>query len=363
MIVLWVNFCVLFLDFGHTDRRAEIQETLNLVHHRSLKAIIIMKSEFFFVVVIFLCLLIAFPLVEGALFFKQQQQPLSPTGTSGTDESTAQQHNIRSHEQDSSSHTLSEPSSATSSSNIMHITMPQRLPQLHEEILFDVPNQADPLTLRVDRVYEHPVTRSSTVCGHILTVDTASRSSKPGGTFTLTCQAPLPSETPTPPSLSCIANLRPSNAANVQYELRPDALTKTHTLKAVARNEVYEPRVQAGDEAVHRLRHTGRQAPIGDSVKDTVTPADLSSGSVSRRLATDTNDILDLFVLWTPEAEVVAGSANAMGLYMDLVVDEANYILESSDVELRLRIVHAMRALDGRYTPSLLPAACCLLLQ
>ena len=101
----------------------------------------------------------------------------------------------------------------------------------------------------------------------------------------------------------------------------------------------------AGDEA-GELMNDIRLAneAIAEPIRDV-----LNTESVSRRLATDTNDILDLFVVWTPEAQAVAGSENAMSLYIDLVVDEANYVLASSDVELRLRVVHAMRMADGAY--------------
>lgn len=275
-------------------------------------------------------------MAEAVLLFKQQRQATNPANNENAN-------------------VIHDASSARSR---RVITMPRRLPKIDEDILFDVQYQPDPLVLHVDRLYEHPSTRSSTVCGHI--VSTFSNTSKSGGTFTLTCQTSTPSDSgdTSLSTLSCLANIRPSNYASIQYELRQDTLTKEHVLKRIDRNEVYEPRVLAGDHAVHQLHaeratRLAKESPPSYSANadtDTYTADKVtdSSTSVSRRLAADSNDILDLFVVWTPEAESVAGSANAMSLYMDLVVDEANYVLESSDVELRLRIVHAMCMIDSR---------------
>jgi hypothetical protein len=281
-----------------------------------------------------LCVFATLSVTQGALFFKQKQ----------TTHAFPPAANVRS--EATTPFSEKDPSTA----GVLHITMPQRLPKLHEEIIFDVPLRADPLTLRVDRVYEHPATRSSTVCGHIIDTSSSSLGGE-AGTFTLACQATATATTDSlSSSLTCLANLRPINADSIQYELRQNSQTKTHTLAAVNRNKVYEPKVVAGDQAGD-LKHIERLAKVASAADShTVSDTDPATTHVSRRLATDTNDIFDLFVVWTPEAEAVAGSANAMSLYMDLVIDEANYVLESSAVELRLRIVHSMRTVDGGYT-------------
>jgi hypothetical protein len=239
----------------------------------------------------------------------------------------------------------------TAALSVLRITTPPRLPKLHEEIIFDVPMRADPLTLRVDRVYEHPATRSSTVCGHI--IDTSATSSGGNaGTFTLACQAPVAVPAGSAASLDCVANLRPTNSGHVQYELRPDVETKAHRLAAVNTMEVYEPKVLESHKA-RRLLNANRpfiHSPSSQIDADAPQQQPEQQQMSRSLLSTDTNDIMDLFVVWTPEAEAVAGGANAMDLYMQFVVDEANYVLETSQVELRLRIKTAMRTIDGSYT-------------
>jgi hypothetical protein len=146
--------------------------------------------------------------------------------------------------------------------------------------------------------------------------------------------------------VGCCQLLRFCFTAHTFHELRHDSLTKAHSLSAVNTKEFYEPKVIAGDNDSD-LMNAKR---IADEAMTPPLDPPSSTEQVARRLATDTNDILDLFIVWSPEAEAVAGSANAMSLYIQLAVDEANYVLENSQVELRLRIKTAMRTIDGSYT-------------
>ena len=233
---------------------------------------------------------------------------------------------------------------SSSPSSTMIIKTPHRLPHLYEDIIIDIPHQTNSLILRVTRIFEHPLTRSNTVTGIIIEQSRVSST----GTFILSCQLNEKSSL----EVTCLGNIRPRNSYGIQYELRPDKRLSSslHYVKMVNINDIYEPKLLVSEK--ERIRKH-QERLINEQQEQQLQQEEEEFKRINhvndrrRRLAIDDNDILDLFVVWTPEAEAVAGSSNAMSLYMDFIIDEANYVLENSEVELRMRIVHSMRMSDS----------------
>lgn len=235
----------------------------------------------------------------------------------------------------SSSPSLS--SSSASSWESFEVSLPSRLPTLDDDVLFSVPFTEDPLLLRATRSFDHPENHGRTLCGVIVDPETKTRV----GVFTMSCQMSKDD------SLKCLANVRPDGSGGNQYELRHDPASNAHQVKVVNSIETYEDMVVRGD---FRSDSMTRDRLAKDKSMAKHDNDASSVGEMPRRRLKDTNDILDIFIVWTPEAEAVVGGGDAMSLYMDFVVDEANHILENSQIELRLRVVSSMRMADGSYT-------------
>lgn len=147
---------------------------------------------------------------------------------------------------------------------------------------------------------------------------------------------------------SWMGNVRLDNSPNHQYEIRPYAEGFPHlfTLSLIDVSARYDFGEGEGDA----LSGSGRRMMRG--VADS---AESDGRRAGRRLSAsgghqpDSDDILDVGVLWTPEAQAAAGGAAGMTNLVNLAIDESNAILKNSDVSLRVRLASARLVADPAY--------------
>lgn len=138
---------------------------------------------------------------------------------------------------------------------------------------------------------------------------------------------------------SWVSNIRFDDSPNLRYEIRPETDGSVHVFRlslidAAAR---YDTREDA-DEVSRRLQLSVDQRRARPAVHQ-----------LRRVLATDNDDILDVGVRWTPQAEAAGGGAAGMASLVNLAIDESNTILRNSGVALRLRLAAAQKIQDVSY--------------
>mmetsp|Transcript_14452 Transcript_14452/g.24022 ORF Transcript_14452/g.24022 Transcript_14452/m.24022 type:complete len:1003 (+) Transcript_14452:75-3083(+) len=104
--------------------------------------------------------------------------------------------------------------------------------------------------------------------------------------------------------------------------------------------------VGVGSDAAH-ADHTHRTSgPVEAALEH-------KSSSKVDTLNTDTNNIVDVMVLYTPEAFVEYGSdQDSMDAFVDLTVSMANDAYENSNIDMRMRLVRGAQILDSSYVES-----------
>jgi hypothetical protein len=143
------------------------------------------------------------------------------------------------------------------------------------------------------------------------------------GTFTLTVYNSI-----------WTANIRLGTNLSTQYEIRPIA-DRLDAFKLSLVNVFL--RYEDGDEA-------------NDAASMDFSPIPKTNLLHRRSLfSSDNDDILDVGVLWTPQARVSAGSYDAMISLVNLAIDESNTIMYNSHVPLRLRLTVAKEILNASY--------------
>lgn len=197
-----------------------------------------------------------------------------------------------------------------------YISMPKRLPSVSsgEIISFDLPGEsAAAVQCIVEDVYEHSGGSSRTIHGRVSSLV------HPEGDCLITCGI-IDNE-----RVSCLGNIRPDFMPHAQYELRPILNSTFHVLKEVLYSKYEDSDV---DEEVQR----------GPRMSTKIR--EQHDAFAAKRLLTDTNQILDVMVVYTPDALTAIGSAEAVRLTVMLAIDESNKIFERSAIDLRLRLVH-----------------------
>jgi hypothetical protein len=275
--------------------------------------------------------------------------------------------------------------------NSIFVSMPETLEVLKigDQVTFPLPDWIQ-ITGVVTQRYDHPAQKSWTVIGAL--------SGTSHGTFTLGCSS-------SEGSTSCVGNVRPMLNSS-QYELRrlSEDLTTTataaadaaasgvggedesastslpvHVMSLINTNQ-YEDHDGTGlavREEVHSLmlkelresnaHHNHNPNPLESepeasesyrSPPDDHSAASAAGAAGARSIAgrgitltaqTDTNDILDILVVYTPTARQWAGGVNAMELLITMAMDESNQILSNSGVSLRFRLVHQTQTFDTSF--------------
>jgi hypothetical protein len=202
----------------------------------------------------------------------------------------------------------------------INVEIPRQLPTGNpaELILVELPGDNDDLKCIVTKTRQHS-SSSLTMLGVLGNV------SYPSGTFSLTCSKFHDSS-------SCIGNIRPDDLAPFQWELRSNT-NGLHTIRKVS-VETYQDEIDLHDEVNFSL--------LSDEEKQT-------SPMISGRRLADTNNILDVMVVWTAQAYSFAGGSGQMKLMTNLMIEESNEILENSAVSLRFRLVHVMTMSNTAY--------------
>ena len=145
---------------------------------------------------------------------------------------------------------------------------------------------------------------------------------------------------------SWMGNVRFDHSPNLQYEIRPYAEGFPHlfTLSLIDVSARYDFGEGVGDSlSGHRL------------LRGLDESAERRGRRVGRRLSAsggyrpDSDDILDVGVLWTPEAQSSAGGAAGMANLVNLAIDESNAILKNSEVSLRVRLASGRAVADSAY--------------
>lgn len=223
------------------------------------------------------------------------------------------------------------------------VSVPSKLPNgfRGEEIQFAVSADKEYSCL-IDRTMWHPDTKSMTMTGYLSSLET------PTGTFLLTCGQKDTEK------VQCIGNIRPDDTPQIQYELRSKN-DGFHTIKPVLKS-FYDP--PSDENHVHMLEQH-RVSPAMNAIDVTEYPqrtgikrtsrADketVEEDTVGARRLTDTNNILDVFFVYTPEAVAYFGGETAIQLACDLTVAESNVVFENSLIDLRMRSVGSMLVLD-----------------
>ena len=245
--------------------------------------------------------------------------------------------------------------SLTTDDSVMQtvVDMPVSLPTgtVGETIVFGVPSSKNILGV-VTKSNQQPSYSAMSLSGNLVA----------GGTFAVTCGMVEVRGTSSS-AVSCIGNIRPAYMKDYQYELRSDA-HNVHHMKMVDLTK-YKIRDENDLEVVRKLgKHRGRRMNqrkdkkrasnsihINNSTMDDVVLSSRRKLHRKRRLV-DSNDILDVMVVYTADAVSWSGSNSSMELLILLAMDEANEILANSNVELRLRLVRSMHSVDSFTDPS-----------
>ena len=201
--------------------------------------------------------------------------------------------------------------------------------------------------------------------GHILSiVDVGNVSSSPP----LSSSSPLGTFILSVYMDSWLANVRLEDSLGLQYEIRPyfeeviDGISTKDSMSSlmlVNTTQCYESKENDEDE------HAARVAIVAEAMaRSTVSSLEsngLSIGGRKRKIGEvrglaggssyqpDNDDILDVGVLWTPQALVAAGGFDSMTNKINVAIDESNTILKNSDVNFRLRLASAHMVSDDSY--------------
>jgi hypothetical protein len=219
------------------------------------------------------------------------------------------------------------------------VAMPDNLEvlKLGDQVTFPLPNWVQIIGVVTHR-YDHPTQRSWTVIGNLTGTS--------HGTFTLGCCW-------MGESVSCVGNVRPLLNSS-QYELRRRAsfsnlsededreADNVHVMRLVDTNE-YEDHDGTGLAVREEVRSKMLNDPEWTHSHPTVEhhsghpnfqPSDFEvnfppapvGGGVSLSATVDSNDIIDILVVYTPTARRWAGGVGAMELLISMAIDESNHI-------------------------------------
>lgn len=143
---------------------------------------------------------------------------------------------------------------------------------------------------------------------------------------------------------SWAANMRHLDVPSQQYEIRPvsDVLLSLCLLDNALRYESRE------DEEVGT--YPGAKGVFSDSMagRSYNMPSRKSHMTLSSSTVDD-DDILDVGVLWTPQAESLLGGQAGMLNLVNLAIDESNQICKNSLVNFRVRLSTARRIQNAAY--------------
>jgi len=94
---------------------------------------------------------------------------------------------------------------------------------------------------------------------------------------------------------------------------------------------------------VHEVAEIDQAAlpPEAPPVEVTLSPAELAAAADA--VMTDTADVIDVMVLYTPTAQFVLGGAAGIGNLIQLGVSEANTSFANSGIAQRIRLVHSQQ--------------------
>ena len=178
----------------------------------------------------------------------------------------------------------------------------------------------------------------------------------PAGSFIVTCGLVGPKNAE---EVQCLGNIRPDDNVQIQYELRYNK-DGTHTIKPTLKS-AYDPPTDESHVALRQKftvtsdmnsnaeqlkRHTHVDFEEASDFPQTEEGEAIHS---ARRRLTDTNNILDVFFVYTPEAVAQLGGETAMKMACDLSVEESNVVFENSNIGLRMRSVGSMGVLDNSF--------------
>ena len=185
---------------------------------------------------------------------------------------------------------------------------------------------------------------SASWLGRVLVLDGVNSSSAVSGEYILSVYED-----------SWLANIRVGSSSGVQYEVRPSTGRGgvhhwEYTLQLVDVSMRYDI-----DDGLERVS-TGLEALKGKATSVSVS-VNINSKDFGPTLSVfdddeiqiDNDDILDVGVLWTPQALAAVGGASAMANLVNLAIDESNTILINSDVSLRVRLASARQINDSAY--------------
>lgn len=204
------------------------------------------------------------------------------------------------------------------------IQLPTSLPlgKIGEEVVFYI-SDSTYVTGVTDNIVQRPSSRSTTLYGSIIS----------GGTFIVICGI-IESE-----ELSCAGNIRPVTKQHIQYELRYEVESGLHKINSVNLDD-YE-NDYSRESSFKFSQSIGGKMMYPESEK--LKSLRITSTSDD---AVDVNQIVDVMIVYTKTAVNFAGSENIMQYLVHLVFDETNQILENSEVDLRVRLVHSMHTID-----------------
>lgn len=213
---------------------------------------------------------------------------------------------------------------------VSYVSMPKFLPasMLGDVISMEPPVAGDVLQCIITDVHEHPAGPSLTMRGTLSSLE------NPAGNCLITCGLLENS------IVSCIGNVRPSYLSGAQYELRSILNSTFHELKEVP-YRLYE---DDPDEEISIRSTIGAR-----SSSSNIALGDITANAAKKRRLTDTNEILDVMVVYTPDTLKAIGSSDSVKLLTIMAIDEANMIFERSKIPLRLRLVHFTGMSDSNY--------------
>lgn len=218
------------------------------------------------------------------------------------------------------------------------VHLPTKLPSGHfgEEIQFAV-SPVKGYSCVIDRtVWKNSEANSATVTmsGSVSSLE------HPVGSFILSCSQSGAEK------VQCIGNIRPDENPQVQYELRPHK-SGFHTIKTTLKSFYDPPSHEDHQKVLQEFRVTPEMNRITNSRNvDTKRVSSGPKAEISARRLTDTNNVLDVFFVYTPVAVTYLGGETAMELAIELAVQEANVVFENSNIGLRMRSVGSMLVLD-----------------
>ena len=100
---------------------------------------------------------------------------------------------------------------------------------------------------------------------------------------------------------------------------------------------VYTIRTAGGDTYIIRQIDESTLPPLGEPLEDPLVPRDASIEEDDVPL--DDGSVIDVMVVYTPEARIIEGGRAAIEAVIDLFVTETNQVFENSSVIHRIRLV------------------------